>query len=697
MEFSGASAKSTAVASGKLAAESSYFVGGDAREWHSGVSQFSTVKYVSMYPKIDVIYYGSERELEYDLIVAPSGDPGQVRMRFTGQDRLQIEDAGDLALHAGDGEVMLKRPVAYQQQNGHVHAVAARFVRVGRNEVGIRVGSYDHTLPLIIDPKLNYSTYLGGADDEGIFGIAFDPEGNLYIAGETSSLNFPVSHGVQESAGGSYDAFVSKFDRTGSQLIYSTYLGGSGYDHAVGLAVDASGSAYLSGVTYSPNFPLQHALQTKLGGDEDAFVARLSASGAALIFSTYLGGSGPDAAGGITIDAAGNAFVAGQTNSLDFPATANALQARCAGSGFGFCGGDAFVAEYDPSGSKLLYSTYLGGSSTDGANAVAVDDKGSVYIAGQTLSADFPVKNAYQSALAGRANAFIAKLSPSNGALEYATYLGGNSFDSAQDITVDAGHNIYVTGSAQSSNFPLVHPFQKALTGEINTFVTKIEASGASLDYSTYLGGSQIDYPIRMALDAAGSVSVTGFTYSKDFPVANALAPTYLGGTSDAFVSRFDPSGSKLTFSTYLGGSGDDFGYAISTDLTGTLFVGGSTSSSNLTLRHPFQEEYAGGIFDAFLEKITLDPADALNVLHAGIGNFVLASQIAGAAATPLQDEIALAAQASSVGDKLLADLALVAFEATLFAELKSGLLPEAIALRLGLAGYDILDQINER
>jgi hypothetical protein len=693
MEFAGATRGSIPAATGLLTSQSNYFLGSDPKQWHPGVRQYSKVTYPSMYPKIDVAYYGSERELEYDLIVAPSGDPNQVRMRFKGQDRLRINPAGNLVLCAGNGALLLKSPVAYQRDTGYTRQVEARFVRAGKNEVGIQVGRYDHTAPLIIDPKLTYSSYLGGADDEGIFGIAFDPEGNIYVAGETSSLNFPVKNALQRTVGGSYDAFVSKFDRTGSQLVYSTYLGGSGYDHAVGLAVDAQGSAYVGGVTESANFPTEHALQNHLGGARDAFLARLTPSGSSLVFSTYLGGSNLDEAGGITIDAVGNAFITGQTESIDFPTTANALQPHCAGPVPGFCTWDAFVTEYSPTGIKLLYSTYLGGSGFDSAQSVAVDDKGSVYVVGQTESADFPVKNAFQQTLAGPANAFITKLKPAG--LEYSTYLGGNGYDSAQDIAVDLSHAMYVTGFTGSTNFPTMHPFQRALAGEFNTFVTKLNTNGASLDYSTYLGGSQYEIALRIAVDAAGDASITGLTTSPDFPVANALYPAYLGGTSDAFVSRFDPTGSKLTFSSFLGGSSDDYGYAISTDLTGALWVGGSTSSRNLALQHPFQNKYGGGPYDAFLEKISLDPGESLDVLHAGIANFVLASQINEETAAPLERAIANAAEALKKGDPFRARLELFAFEVCLLEDLERKTIPQTLALRLGVAGYDILNQLK--
>jgi hypothetical protein len=619
MRFAHARPDSTWTAEEKFPAESNYFLGSAAGNWITGVPHYASVRYHRVYPNIDVAYYGSSRNLEYDLVVAAHGDPGLVRLAFTGIDGIQLSPSGDLLLRTAGQSVRLNHPTAYQVIHGARHLVAVSFVPRGR-QIGFRLGSYDPERPLIIDPVLSYSTYLGGTDDEGIFGIGFDREGNLYVAGETSSLDFPARHAVQSKVGGNYDAFVSKFDPSGSRLIYSTYLGGSMYDHAVGIAVDPRGSVYVAGLTNSPDFPVFHALQSKLAGSYDAFVTRLSPSGSQLVYSTYLGGAGFDTASGIAINRRGDAFVVGSTGSLDFPITANALQRVCdQGALPGLCFNDAFVTRLDPAGAKLVYSTYLGGAQYDEAGSVAIDDQDQAWVVGQTSSTNFPVKAAFQPALAGPANAFLTSLNAAGSSIVFSSYLGGNGYDGANAVALDGYRNIYIAGFTSSTNFPTLHPFQAALAGQSDVFVTRVHAGGARLDYSTYLGGTDFDYPLAVAVDALGDASVVGFTFSTDFPVKNALFPKFQGGQADAFVTRLDRSGAALSYSTYLGGSGGDFGYALHTDLTGAAWVGGSTASTDFPVAHAFQPKYAGGPYDAFLSRIRLAPSHSLEVLEAAV------------------------------------------------------------------------------
>jgi hypothetical protein len=304
-------------------------------------------------------------------VIRPGGGPQSIRFSVSGANRARIEPTGDLILKAGGARAILHRPLAYQIVKAQRRDVAASFRSLDGSRFGIRVAHYDRKSPLIIDPVLAYSTYLGGSDDEGIFGIGFDEDGNIFVAGETSSLDFPQKGAVQNHHGGNYDAFVSKFDAQGANLIYSTYLGGTQYDHAIGVKVDEHGSVYLAGITRSSDFPVKNALQGALTGTANGFVTKLSPTGSELVFSTYLGGHGFDQISALAIDHDDAVYVAGSTNSLDFPLTSNAFQTQCDGGvHIGFCIGDAFVAKLDFQGRKLLYSTYLGGAGFDAAAAL---------------------------------------------------------------------------------------------------------------------------------------------------------------------------------------------------------------------------------------------------------------------------------------------------------------------------------------
>jgi hypothetical protein len=589
-------------------AKTNYFIGNDPTRWRTNVSLFRRVRFPSVYKNVDLVYYGNQQELEYDFVIRPGGEPQSIRFSLSGANRARIEQSGDLILEAGGARAILHRPLAYQIVNAQRRDVAASFRPLGGSRFGIRVAGYDRKSPLIIDPVLAYSTYLGGSDDEGIFGIGFDEDGNIYVAGETSSLDFPQKGAVQNHLGGSYDAFVSKFDAQGANLIYSTYLGGAKYDHAIGVQVDEHGSVYLAGITLSPDFPVKNALQTALAGTANGFVAKLSPSGSELVFSTYLGGHGFDQISALALDHDNAVYVAGSTNSLDFPITSNAFQTQCDGGAHaGFCIGDAFVAKFDSYGRKLIYSTYLGGAGYDAAAGLAVNERGEAYIAGQAGSSDFPSKNPYQSSLSGPSDAFVTRLNAAGSSLASSTFLGGSGFDAASDIALDGRGNIYVTGITGSADFPIARAFQPTNKGGFSDgFITKFNPRASQLIYSTYYGGSGFDYPFRIAVNRQGEAALIGFTSSTDFPTYQALNPTYGGGVTDAFVVLLDRSGEQPRFSTYLGGTGDEYGYAVSTGCRNSVWVGGSTSSKNFPLAQAFQPAYAGGPFDAFLSRILI-------------------------------------------------------------------------------------------
>ncbi|WP_303803105.1 SBBP repeat-containing protein, partial [Alicyclobacillus macrosporangiidus] len=405
----------------------------------------------------------------------------------------------------------------------------------GEWEYGFQVGhDFDPCYPLIIDPTLVYSTYLGGSGIDQGLGIAVDSSGAAYVTGLTTSPDFPTQNPFQGALVGVFNAFVTKFSPAGNALVYSTYLGGSGGDAGNGIAVDSSGSAYVTGFTISPNFPTQNPFQGALAGGFDAFVTKFNPAGNALVYSTYLGGSGNDEGFGIAVDSMGSAYVTGVTESPDFP-TQNPFQGALAGVE------DAFVTKFSPAGNTLLYSTYLGGSGVDEGRGIAIDSSGSAYVTGFTDSPDFPTQNPFQGALAGPEDTFVTKFSPGGNTLVYSTYLGGSGFDEGFGIAVDSSGSAYVTGQTDSPNFPTQNPFQGALAGVADAYVTMFSPSGNTLVYSTYLGGSGSDEGLGIAVDSTGSAYVTGLTDSTDFPTQNPFQGA-LAGPNDAFVTKIGPA-----------------------------------------------------------------------------------------------------------------------------------------------------------
>ena len=436
MQLVGADPTAQAVGQDLQGSVSNYMVGNDPSQWHTNVANYGRVEYQNVYQGINLIYYGSQRQLEYDFVVAPGADAGVIQLNFQGAQGLSLDAQGNLVVQTAGGDLVEHAPVLYQDVAGARQAVSGGYVLEANGQVGLAVGSYDASKPLVIDPVLSYSTYLGGNSDDYGEGIAVDSSGNAYVTGYTTSTNFPTASPLQASfRGGTSDAFVTKLNANGT-LAYSTFLGGSGDDAGYGIAVDSSGNAYVTGYTSSINFPTASPLQGSFGGVRDAFVTKLTASGT-LAYSTYLGGSGDDEAFGIAVDNAGNAYVTGQTASTNFP-TATPLQ----GSNRG--GYDAFVTKLTASGA-LAYSTYLGGNDNDGGYGIAVDSSGNAYVTGNEHSTNFPTASPLQASFGGVLDAFVTKLTTS-GALAYSTYLGGSGNDVGEGIAVDSAGNAYVTG-----------------------------------------------------------------------------------------------------------------------------------------------------------------------------------------------------------------------------------------------------------
>ena len=599
----GANTQATVVGQDELPGTANYLVGNDPNQWHTDIPTYASVTYQNVYPGVDMVFHGQQDALEYDFDVQPGSDPRAIQMSIAGADQVSMDAQGDLLLTAGDATLTAQPPNIYQEIDGQQQEVAGQYQLLGGNTIGFTLGSYDTTQPLVIDPVIIYSTYLGGNGSDAAYGLAVDSSGDTYVAGETSSTNFPTANPYQGTLAGNYDAFVSKLNAAGTALVYSTYLGGSGTDQAFGLAVDSSGDAYVTGTTGSTNFPTFNAYQsTFISSSDEAFVSKLNASGNALVYSTYLGGALYTYGDSIAVNGSGNAYVTGFTSCTNFP-TKNPYQSSLSGSY------DTFVTEFSASGSTLVYSTYFGGNLDTEGISIALDSSGNAYIAGYTVSTTLPTMNPYQGSLAGLYDAFVTKFNASGNALIYSTYLGGSAGSYAGTepfgIAVDSSGDAYVTGYTNSTNFPTLHAYQSGLAGTDNAFVTKFSAGGNSLVYSTYLGGNQYDWGMGIAVDSHGHAVVTGQTSSSNFPtVYPTQATLYAPGVTNAFISVFASTGNALSYSTYLGGNGTDSGRAIAIDSTGLVHIAGYTTSTNFPTTAGALQPALRGSENAFVVQI---------------------------------------------------------------------------------------------
>ncbi|MCU1268379.1 MAG: hypothetical protein JWM21_4697 [Acidobacteria bacterium] len=876
----------------ELPGKANYLLGNRPQNWSVNVPTFSKVRYESIYPKIDLAYYGNQHQLEYDFQLAPGADPRLIKLDFSGSE-LQLDRSGNLRIKTASGAVDLLKPVSYQMIRGERKFVAIRYDQASNSEVRFKLAPYDRKFPLVIDPVLSYSTFVGGSFDEIGYGITVDSAGNAYVAGETSSSDFPGSTQSHDTL----DAFVIKLNSSGSALLYTTFFGGSGSDSAYTVAVNGAGNAYVAGQTNSINFPVVNAIQGTSGGQTDAFVGELSVDGSGFVYSTYVGGSSYDVINGLAIDSTNNVYVAGQTNSHDFP-IANAFQAENQGHsifkstnaavswsasdgqhkaasanrlvfdptnpaiifaatdiGFSksinsggtwtsvsgqtpniatdvavnpsdaafiylgtsggvykstdggdhfanttvsltyiravtinplnpttvyaggissrvyrstnsgsnwsstalsptasifaiavdptnatrvyvatsrgvykstdggvtfvlpptnlisnsvrslaidphnpsilyagttcgiakstdagnsfvdllgfpcigtvnaiaidpsnsatvyygnsdsiykstdsgaswnlmvngyqhstvqsllvdpvntatvyagtFSGGEAFVTKLNAAGSTKLFSTYLGGSLSDLANSIAVDASGNTYITGQTSSQNFPIASALQPAKSSLADAFVAKFNPSGSALIYSTYLGGNTDDVAWGIAVDSTEAAYVTGYTNSLTFPVVNAFQAKPAGGYDVFVSKLNPAGSALSYSTYLGGRFDDFPHGIAVNAQGNAFIIGSTFSPDFPIASQIVNGSIDpSSSNVFVTKLDVTGLVLGYSTKLGGGAPNNGWSIAVDSLDRAYVTGQTQAGDFPTVNPFQSLHNGGE-EVFVSRIT--------------------------------------------------------------------------------------------
>jgi len=593
-----------------------YYRGNDPSKWVQGAKQYAAVTYHEVYPGVNLAYHGEQRQLEFDFIISPGASVAPIELGFKGADKIATDGSGNLVLTSSAGDVLLHKPVAYQEKDGKRELVDVSFKSAGAKKVAFNLGAYDHSRELVIDPALSYATYLGGSGEDEALAIALDSSGNIYVAGQTASGNFPAHSGTVATAGG-FDAFVSKISASGATLDFTTLIGGSGDDSAQGIAVSGS-AAYVVGITASAtsgggSFPASATIGP-LGG-QDAFVASLNGTSGAANYVTRIGGAGTDSGFAIAVDSSGNAYIGGETDSTNFP-TANAIQSSNAGTD------DGFVSKINPAGTALVFSTYLGGSLGDLVTGIALDSSNNVYAAGITVSTDFPVTtNAFQKTQKGGDDGFVAQITASGAAGAYSTYLGGSGTDDILGIAVDSAGDAYVTGNTTSSDFPTANAAQSHNAGGNDVFVTKLNPTGSGLMFSTYYGGTLDELGTGIALDAFADAYVTGRTASSNYPVSASFQSS-LSGSSDAFATEFSNTG-FVVYSSFLGGTGNENSIAgnttqgalgaVAVDATSNAYLAGSTNSTtSFPTTSPLAccSAYAGGLSDAVGAKVAAAPAD---------------------------------------------------------------------------------------
>jgi uncharacterized repeat protein (TIGR01451 family) len=636
---------------------SNYFIGNDHSKWRTNVGNYAKVRYADVYRGVDLIYYGNQQQLEYDFVVAPGVDPNVIALRFkggvAGDKKLvsTIDGTGDLVAHLEGGDVRFHKPVIYQHDGQHDgqdaggrgSMIEGGYVLRADGQIGFELGAYDHTKELVIDPQLTYSTFLGGSNADVGMGVALDCCGDAFITGSTLSTNFPTENPVQADNAGEKDIFITKIDQNGGALDYSTYVGGSGNDVANDIMLDNLGDMTVTGYTTSTNFPLELPIQGTFGGGSvtgDAVLFQIASHGTALVYSTYFGGSADDEGFSLGLDSSNNVFVVGSTNSTNFPVTPGAFHSKCGPMSSGACS-TGFVLEVTvPPGqnqqTSLAYSTYLGGSGGlgDAAYGIWVDNvtvppPDNAYVVGITGSPNFPVtKSAFDQICGtdgkcnGTYDGFVTEMNSTGNGLVFSTFLGGSGYDYAAGVAVDPT-GVYVSGNTTSTNFPITSgAAQKTFGGMSNGCVpsstttcgdvtlTKLNSTGSGLIYSTYLGGSGNEGPgLSLALDAGGSVYVTGQTNSTNFPSITPLQSGYVNGaTSNAFLTKLNPEGTAFSYSTYIGGSIADAGSRVALDSTTAAYVAGTTTSGDFPITNgAFQPNCAScpTLSDVFAFKLS--------------------------------------------------------------------------------------------
>lgn len=542
----------------------------------SSLPAYDAISYPNLYPGIELRLGSENSHLKSEFVVQPRASPSRIQWVYNGVRGVTVSRDGSLQVRTSAGTIRESRPVAFQIIQGRRAPVPVRFRILRHRIVTFEPGAYDTRFPLVIDPVLTFQMSTGGTGTDTATAVSRDASGNIYVAGWTDSPVFSSAvAGLPRSSG--VDGFVMKLDGSTKALLYLTYVAGSGDDRILGLAVDPDGYAYICGSTTSTDFPTSGAQKSAFSGNRDAFVGRLDQAGKSMLFSLYLGGSGADSANGIALDSSGNAYVVGETDSVNFPVV-SAMQAVNRG------GLDVFVAEVRRNGG-VSFATYLGGTLDDRGLGIALDASANVYLTGVTASLNFPTKNPLQSARHGGQDAFVAKLNAGGASLAYSTYLGGSGGTAEQPetgyaIAVDVAGNAYVAGTTPSSDFPAFSAYQSAWHGwDSDAFVTKLNPTGTQLLYSTFLGGADFDAATAIVVDTMGDALVAGYTASPDFPAVQPVQ-AQIGGMYDAFLAKLGPAGNTLLFSTFFGGSASDAAFALAG--VNEAIAAGNTSSTDL-------------------------------------------------------------------------------------------------------------------
>ena len=615
-----------------------YYIGQDPAGWHTGIPTFGRVKYAGLYPGIDAVFYGTQEkdalsQIEHDFLVAPGADPQAIAMEVEGARGLRLDEQGNLLIETAGKPVLLRKPVLYQMNGRRRTFVEGAYQPRGRGQFGYRVGAYNHLLPLIIDPVIDFSTYFGGSSDDYGYAITTDAAGNVYLTGATNSHDFPAAAGFA-GAGSQcpsdlptrecYDAFVTKINPAGTAILYSTYIGNPGEDEGRAIVVDNSGNAYITGlVSLAGAPPLEDLFIYKY-----ALVAKLGPTGAMAYGFAF--GNGPGLIGyGIDIDSQGQAYVVGEVSG-SIPTTGSAIQPQKGEMT------DGFLAIFNAAGNGVLYSTYLGGNNTycgvcaSKVTGVAVDGAGKAYVTGQAAPSFPTTPNAYRSTFGGLWEGFVAKIDPTlsgMAGLLYSSYIGGEDTDLGSAITLDATGKVYLTGSTQSDDFPttagaldracgsdgVCNPTTVCNSGtppvcytdpKTDVFVVKMDltqSGAASFLYGTYVGGGGQEVGNGIVVDNAGGIQVAGKTWSPDFPTKYAYQAA-IGGKDDIFLFELNPAGSQLNYATFIGGGSNDEATGIARDANGNTYLTGSTGSGAYPVVNPLRARSGG--WEAFILRL---------------------------------------------------------------------------------------------
>ncbi len=572
------------------------FSGNRAEAWRTGIPTYESVTASSIYPGIDIVYYGNARRLEYDFIVSPLSDPRKIELSFEGVRNVEVDRNGDLILTTPDGiRLRQLKPTMYQVQDGHRIGVSGGYSVDEDGSVRFRVGDYERSRDLIIDPILVHGTYFGGSGVDSAAAVTEDMDGMIYLAGGTFSDDLLLQDPLQATRGGDEDAYLTKIDPSTNTVIFSTYIGGTSDDRGLLVRTDSGGNVYLSGTTRSFNFPTQDPALPALRGGVDVFLSKLSPDGSTLLRSTYLGGGQGETPTGLSVTPHGAVTIGGYTTSRDFP-VASEIQTDLAGKD------DFFVTQFRASGS-ISFSTYFGGGDIDRAHGMSVDSDGNILLAGETRSADFPLMDPFQDTLASTTDAAAVRIDPEAPALLYSTYLGGTADDRARSIGTDMERHIVVVGETASTDFPVVNALQSVNAGAEDLFVTRLTPSGNAAILSTYFGGSASDLAQEGVLESS-QVYLAGTTESPDFPTRDPIQGNLAGG-SDALLARIDLTRISVSFSTLLGGSGVDRARDLLRTTSGRLFLAGTTESSDFPVEADALDSTLSGASDGFLVEIS--------------------------------------------------------------------------------------------